>query len=112
MDTCYTPGLRSLNSFMGCLKNVFFNDISILQQLKEGNKSTRYIGMSQQPPLDSKCNKKDMVQVTLSTESASIKLTNPNPENYRILISFRPSISRSVVASGYVYVLNTWSEWE
>ncbi|XP_042204036.1 uncharacterized protein LOC121853752 isoform X3 [Homarus americanus] len=112
MDACYTPGLRSLNTFLGCMRKVFFNDISILNQLREGNKTTRYFGVTQNPPVSSTCNENGMVQVTLSTEKASINLTNPNPTNFRIIVSFRPVRSHGVLASGHVDVLDTKTMWE
>ncbi|KAG7156303.1 Neurexin-4-like 1 [Homarus americanus] len=104
--------LRSLNTFLGCMRKVFFNDISILNQLREGNKTTRYFGVTQNPPVSSTCNENGMVQVTLSTEKASINLTNPNPTNFRIIVSFRPVRSHGVLASGHVDVLDTKTMWE
>nr|XP_045615299.1 uncharacterized protein LOC123768669 isoform X4 [Procambarus clarkii] len=112
MDSCYTVGLRSLNSFLGCLRNVFFNDVSILQQLHQGNRSTRYIGMTEEPPLSTTCNRMDEVQVTLSTASSSILLHNHNPNDFRLKVSFRPTTPRSILASGQVYVRDTWNVWQ
>lgn len=37
-------GLSSNNNFAGCLKYVFYNDISILYELKKGNPKVHYIG--------------------------------------------------------------------
>lgn len=37
-------GLSSHNNFAGCLKYVFYNDISILYELKKGNPKVHYIG--------------------------------------------------------------------
>ena len=53
-----------------------------------------------------------MVLMTLSTERAHVNLTNPNPGNFRITISFRPTQPHGVVASGYVDIVDTRSEWE
>lgn len=38
-------GLYSNNNFAGALKYVFYNDISILYELKKGNPKVHYIGM-------------------------------------------------------------------
>ena len=38
-------GLTSKNNFAGVLKNVFFNDVSILYELKKGNPKVHYIGV-------------------------------------------------------------------
>lgn len=39
------PGLLSNNNFAGSLKYVFFNDVSILYELKKGNPKVHYIGV-------------------------------------------------------------------
>lgn len=53
-----------------------------------------------------------MVLLTLSTESSHVNLSNPTPESFNLAISFRPTTPRGVVASGYVDILDTRSEWE
>lgn len=53
-----------------------------------------------------------MLLLTLATEEANFNLTNPNPDNFRIVVSFKPTQPTGVVASGFVDVMETKSEWE
>lgn len=53
-----------------------------------------------------------MVLLTLSTERAHVNLTNHTPDSFKLVVSFRPTTPRGVVASGYVDILDTRSEWE
>ncbi|XP_066941195.1 axotactin-like isoform X4 [Macrobrachium rosenbergii] len=101
LETCYVPGLRSFNAFMGCMQSVFFNDISILQSLKEKNRTTRYFGSTEEPPLGTSCNDTKFLSVTFSTERAAMTLMNPEP-NFHLAISFRPTKPKGVLASGEV----------
>lgn len=101
LETCYVPGLRSFNAFMGCMQSVFFNDISILQSLKEKNRTTRYFGSTEEPPLGTSCNDTKFLSVTFSTERAAMTLMNPEP-NFHLAISFKPTKPKGVLASGEV----------
>ncbi|KAG0727256.1 Contactin-associated protein like 5-3 [Chionoecetes opilio] len=113
INTCRFPGLRSMHSFLGCMRNLYINDISVLWELKEHNKTTRYRGATQLSPLTDTCkDREQMALLTLSTERAHVNLTNPDPANFRIAVSFRPTKPRGVVASGYVDVMDNRTEWE
>ncbi|XP_045118291.1 contactin-associated protein-like 5 [Portunus trituberculatus] len=114
MDTCNTrPGLRSMHSFLGCMRNVFINDVSVLWELKEQNKTTRYHGATEISPLTDTCkDREQMILLTLSTEKAHVNLTHNDPDNFRLVVSFRPTTPKGVVASGYVDVTDTASHWE
>ncbi|XP_063840156.1 axotactin-like isoform X3 [Scylla paramamosain] len=114
MDTCNKlPGLRSMHSFLGCMRNVFINDVSVLWELKVQNKTTRYHGATEVSPLTDTCkDREQMVLLTLSTERAHVNLTNKDQENFRLAVSFRPTTPKGVVASGYVDVVDTSSQWE
>ncbi|KAK7082018.1 hypothetical protein SK128_004251 [Halocaridina rubra] len=113
-DTCHTPGLHSMNTFLGCLKSVFFNDVSILQSLKENKKSTKYYGSSKEVPLGETCQDTKFLPVTFSTERAAMKLFNPQPNNFQLILSFKPTQPKGVLASGMVNLTNyeSVSEWE
>lgn len=37
-------GLKVTQNFIGCLQNIYFNDVSVLYDLKHGNGSTQYHG--------------------------------------------------------------------
>ncbi|XP_068217367.1 axotactin-like isoform X2 [Palaemon carinicauda] len=113
LQTCYVPGLRSLNAYMGCMQGVFFNDISILQSLKEKNKTTRYYGATKEPSLGNTCNDTKFLSVTFSTERAAMTLMNPEP-TFQLAISFRPVKPKGVLASGEVELLqyDSVSNWE
>lgn len=39
-----TKGLKVTQNFIGCLQNIYFNDVSVLYDLKHGNGSTQYHG--------------------------------------------------------------------
>lgn len=44
-----------MHSFLGCMKNVFINDVSVLWELKEKNKTTRYVGPTEVTPFVDTC---------------------------------------------------------
>ncbi|XP_050693160.1 axotactin-like isoform X4 [Eriocheir sinensis] len=113
MNTCLLPGLRSMHSFLGCMRNIFINDVSVLWELNQKNKTTRYLGPTVETPFVDTCNDRDqMILFTLSTERAHVNLSNPTPDSFKLAVSFRPTTPRGVVASGYVDILDTRSEWE
>lgn len=53
-----------------------------------------------------------MTLLTLSTERAHVNLTNPRGDSFKLAVSFRPTTPKGVVASGYVDIFDTRSEWE
>lgn len=44
-----------MHSFLGCMRNIFINDVSVLWELKENSKTTRYIGPTKETPFVNSC---------------------------------------------------------
>lgn len=45
-----------MHSFLGCVRNIFINDVSVLWELKENSKTTRYLGPTEATPFVNACN--------------------------------------------------------
>ena len=44
-----------MHSFLGCMRNVYINDVSVLWELKVQNKTTRYHGATELSPFTETC---------------------------------------------------------
>ncbi|CAL4099000.1 unnamed protein product, partial [Meganyctiphanes norvegica] len=113
INSCLLPGLPTLNSYHGCLRSIYYNDVSILKVLKEGKKSTSFKGLAQTPPLGKECKQKTYVPLTFSTSSSSLVLPLHEPlEKLCVKMHFRPNSTQGVLASGNVTVYDTHEQWE
>lgn len=45
-----------MHSFLGCMRNIFINDVSVLWELNQKNKTTRYLGPTVETPFVDTCN--------------------------------------------------------
>jgi len=90
------PGLVSHNNFAGSLKYVFFNDISIIYELKRGNPKVHYIGV-----LDPEFYEADVevIPITFPFPSAHIWWDNKKPDSLNITFDFKSARSFGVLAS-------------
>lgn len=89
-------GLISHNNFAGCLKYVFYNDISIIYELKKMNPKVHYIGI-----LEPEFYEDDVQVIPITYPFASSHIWWPNNHtNYLSLIfDFKTASNLSVLAS-------------
>lgn len=89
-------GLKSRNNFAGCLKYVFFNDISIIYELNKNNPKVHYIGILQ--PEYEEIDVKE-IPITFPFASSHIWWLNNYIDNLSLSFNFKSSSNLSVLAS-------------
>ncbi|XP_074039893.1 axotactin isoform X3 [Leptinotarsa decemlineata] len=89
-------GLKSTNNFVGSLKYVFYNDISIIYELNKNNPKVHYIGILR--PEFYEADVKD-IPITFPFSSSHIWWHNNHTDSLYLSFSFKASSNLSVVAS-------------
>lgn len=79
-------GLKSHNNFVGSLKYVFFNDISILYELKKGNPKVHYIGFLSPELTETEV---DMIPITLPFPSSHILWPVASSDHLSLMFDFK-----------------------
>ncbi|KAL3275553.1 hypothetical protein HHI36_020309 [Cryptolaemus montrouzieri] len=89
-------GLWSRNNFVGSLKYVFYNDISIIYELDKGNPKVHYIGI-----LQSEFYEADVTEIPITFPFSSSHIWWPNNRTDSLSLSFhfKSSTNLSVLAS-------------
>ncbi|KRT78663.1 EGF domain-containing protein, partial [Oryctes borbonicus] len=89
-------GLRSINNFAGSIKYVFFNDVSIIYELKKMNPKVHYIGI-----LSAEFFEDDVkvIPVTYPFPSSHIWWPNNYTDKLSLMFDFKTSSNLSVLAS-------------
>ncbi|XP_057659616.1 axotactin isoform X2 [Diorhabda carinulata] len=90
------PGLKSTNNFVGSLKYVFYNDISIIYELNKNNPKVHYIGILR--PEFYEIDVKD-IPITFPFSSSHIWWHNNHTDSLSLSFSYKASTNLSVVAS-------------
>ncbi|KAJ9577003.1 hypothetical protein L9F63_006440, partial [Diploptera punctata] len=103
------PGLMSYNNFAGCLKYVFFNDISILYELKKGNPKVHYIGMLEPEIYETDV---EVIPITFAFPSSHIWFPNKQSDNFTLKFAFKSSRSLAVLATSAVTTATGNGYWE
>lgn len=100
-------GLHSSNNFAGCIKHVFFNDFSIINELHKLNPKVHYIGI-----LRPEFYETDVKVIPLTFPFASSYIWWPNDQNHllHIKFDFKSSSNLSVLAS--TISMTTGIYWE
>ncbi|KAG5872607.1 hypothetical protein JTB14_002128 [Gonioctena quinquepunctata] len=89
-------GLKSINNFVGSLKYVFYNDISIIYELNKNNPKVHYIGILR--PEFYEADVED-IPITFPFSSSHIWWHNNHTDTLAISFKFKASSNLSVVAS-------------
>ncbi|XP_069674286.1 axotactin isoform X2 [Periplaneta americana] len=102
-------GLMSYNNFAGCLKYVFFNDISILYELKKGNPKVHYIGVLEPEIYETDV---DVIPITFPFPSSYIWWPNSQSDNFTLKFAFKSNRSMAILASSPVTTATGVGYWE
>jgi len=92
-------GLKSHNNFVGSLKYVFFNDISILYELKKGNPKVHYIGFLSPELTETEV---DMIPITLPFPSSHILWPVASDNHISLMFDFKCHKHMAILVSSLV----------
>jgi len=91
----FAAGLVSNNNFAGSLQYVFFNDISIIYELKRGNPKVHYIGVLEPEFYEDDV---EVIPITLPFPSSHIWWQNKFTTRLNISLDFKNARSMGVLA--------------
>lgn len=101
-ETPFATGLRSSNNFVGCLSEVYFNDVSILQKLRTNSPHVLYHSIFR--PEIGQCKDVPVVPITLPFQESklaiSLKMVPPTEQKLQINLGFKTRNSTAVLAHG------------
>ncbi|XP_014284802.1 axotactin isoform X2 [Halyomorpha halys] len=102
-------GLHSKNNYVGSLKYVFYNDVSILYELNHTSHKVHYIGVLE--PLFAE---EDVmvIPMTFPFPSSHFWWHNPFPDSLSLVFDFKSSRNMAVLASSEVHSPNDEGFWE
>ncbi|XP_046663141.1 neurexin-4 isoform X3 [Homalodisca vitripennis] len=108
-DLQQKKGLASHNNFVGSLKYVYFNEISILYELKKGNPKVHYIGV-----LDPMFFEYDIkvIPITFPFSVAHVWWPITTPEYLHLCFEFKSSRSMAILATAEVVSSLGLGQWE
>ncbi|KAJ8981076.1 hypothetical protein NQ317_007213 [Molorchus minor] len=89
-------GLKSTNDFVGSLKYIFYNDISIIYELNKNNPKVHYIGILR--PEFYEADVKE-IPITFPFSSSHIWWHNNHTDSLSLFFNFKASSNLSVIAS-------------
>lgn len=103
--------MKSHNNFVGSLKYVFFNDISILYELKRGNPKVHYIGFLSPEFTETEV---DMIPITLPFPSSHIVWPVASFNHISLMFDFKSHKHMAILISSLVTTStqNTSGFWE
>ncbi|XP_051168302.1 axotactin isoform X3 [Leptopilina boulardi] len=102
-------GLMSYNNFAGSLKYVFFNDKSIIYELKRSNPMVHYIGVLEPEFYEADV---DVIPITYPFVGSHIWWPLESTDTLQVNFDFKSSKPIAVVASGDVKSENGLGYWE
>ncbi|XP_068984202.1 axotactin isoform X5 [Bombus flavifrons] len=102
-------GLRSYNNFAGSLKYVFFNDKSIIYELKRSNPMVHYIGVLAPEYYEADV---DVIPITYPFADSHIWWPIARTDSLKLSFDFKSSKPVAVVASGNVTSNRSLGYWE
>lgn len=102
-------GVKSNNYFVGSLKYVFFNEISILYELKKGNPKVHYIGL-----LDPSFGETDVdsIPLTFPFYSSHIRWQSNYTDRLSLKFDFKSYKNLAVLAASEVVTDTGFGYWE
>lgn len=89
-------GLWSRNNFAGCIKYVFYNEISIIYELKKMNPKVHYIGILEPEFYEDDV---DVIPITYPFTSSHIWWINNHTDSLSLIFDFKSASNLSVLAS-------------
>ncbi|XP_063236083.1 axotactin isoform X2 [Bacillus rossius redtenbacheri] len=102
-------GLVSSNNFAGCMKYVFFNDVSVLYELKRGGPQVLYHGVLQPEFYDADV---EVIPVTFAFPSSYIWWPSRSRSNFSLRFDFKTNRSTAVLMSSNVTTSFGSGYWE
>lgn len=100
-------GLKSFNNFAGNLKYVYYNDVSILYELKQNNPKVHYIGI-----LDPEFEDIDIEVIPITYPFATSHIWWPLNESNSLNLSFDFKTSKNMAVLAYSQITSGQAYWE
>ncbi|XP_062553411.1 axotactin-like isoform X3 [Armigeres subalbatus] len=102
-------GLASNNNFVGSLKYVFYNDVSVLFELKKANPKLHYIGVLEEEFREIEV---DVIPITFSYAKSHIWWPLSTKDTLNLKFDFKSSKSSAVLAYSEVKTDDATGYWE
>lgn len=102
-------GLASHNNFAGSFKYVFYNDVSVLYELRKGNPKVHYIGVLEAEFEDHDV---EVIPITYPFATSHIWWPHTQPDHLNIKFDFRSSRNTAVLAFSEVTTTTGTGYWE
>ncbi|XP_028171910.1 contactin-associated protein-like 5 isoform X3 [Ostrinia furnacalis] len=100
-------GLKSFNNFAGNLKYVYYNDVSILYELKQNNTKVHYIGV-----LDAEFEEIDIEVIPITYPFATSHIWWPLNQSNSINLIFDFKTSKNMAVLAYSQITSGQGYWE
>ncbi|XP_048487493.1 contactin-associated protein-like 4 [Plutella xylostella] len=100
-------GLKSFNNFAGNLKYVYYNDVSILYELKQNNPKVHYIGV-----LDPEFEDIDIEVIPITYPFATSHIWWPLNQSHSINLIFDFKTSKNMAVLAYSQITSGQGYWE
>lgn len=100
-------GLKSFNNFAGNLKYVYYNDVSILYELKQNNPKVHYIGV-----LDAEFEDIDIEVIPITYPFATSHIWWPLNQSHSINLIFDFKTSKNMAVLAYSQITSGQGYWE
>lgn len=102
-------GMASHNNFAGCLKYVFYNDISIIYELRKMNPKVHYIGVLRPEFYEEDV---QVIPITYPFASSHIWWPNNKTDSLSLSLDFKSNRNMAVLASSDVTTNSGIGYWE
>ncbi|GFR22715.1 protocadherin-like wing polarity protein stan [Trichonephila clavata] len=102
-------GLKSREKFIGCLRNFYFNDKSVLHSLYTGESAARYHSMF---AAEYGCDPTNVIPVTFPLPESKLVLTMPSTKKLELSLEFKTLQTNCVLASGQIKTESGNGVWE
>ncbi|XP_028030555.1 contactin-associated protein-like 5 isoform X2 [Bombyx mandarina] len=106
-DLYKMKGLKSFNNFAGNLKYVYYNDVSILYELKQNNPKVHYIGV-----LDPEFEEIDIEVIPITYPFATSHIWWPLNQSNSINLIFDFKTSKNMAVLAYSQITSGQGHWE
>lgn len=101
-------GLKSFNNFAGNLKYVYYNDVSILYELKQSNPKVHYIGVLVDPEFE----EIDIELIPITYPFATSHIWWPLNQSQSINLGFEFKTSKNMAVLAYSQITSGQGYWE